>query len=598
MTIRYLRRATHRLTLNGPNYRKVNNSKLMKRMHSRPPKSPLFPILLLFASVISAVAQSTAFTYQGRLDDSGVAANGNYDLTFGLYAGSSGGGPVGTIQTNLDLQVSNGLFTVTLDFGNVFDGTPYWVELGVRTNGAVTGFTTLAPRQALLASPYAVHAASASTTTGQIEASQLPTNVALLNGSADFTGTVTAGGYHGDGSGLSNLTVTSTVTNLVVVTNAITNAVLRGNNGSDFSSLPLTRSNLGGIKAILGYATWQAGFSNNPPEFFGQIGVSQNGNSWPYVAQNLSDANHADPFLGQWCGSFRWPDIAQWGDPDTMATNGIGNDYKMIINGFPGQSSAGAAVNVLQLENEQTNAMSALTFSFSQRNNILPGRSVMQVGLGNGGVLPWQLSATSNAAVVVVEGGLPLNFVMSSHPGSATSPAWLTAYFDGATADFHYLANNGSNALWLRASDGSVHMDGSLAVAGTVTAAGFSGDGSGLSNITVAAEPTLYTNASGVNINFSGEYDSVHTFILTNSGASSNLRLPDPVTFDGAVRVVKYLGATPNGLNIANDTTGSFGDVGVQGLGESTPAFMQWSGRTLTFQAVNGKWWCIGNSVP
>jgi hypothetical protein len=101
-----------------------------------------------------------------------------------------------------------------------------------------------------------------------------------------------------------------------------------------------------------------------------------------------------------------------------------------------------------------------------------------------------------------------------------------------------------------------------------------------------------------VNINFSGEYDSVHTFILTNSGASSNLRLPDPVTFDGAVRVVKYLGTTPNGLNIANDTTGSFGDVGVQGLGESTPAFMQWSGRTLTFQAVNGKWWCIGNSVP
>ncbi len=30
----------------------------------------------------SAAAQTTAFTYQGRLTDNGVPANGNYDLLF------------------------------------------------------------------------------------------------------------------------------------------------------------------------------------------------------------------------------------------------------------------------------------------------------------------------------------------------------------------------------------------------------------------------------------------------------------------------------------------------------------------------------------
>ena len=81
--------------------------------------------LALLLALASAQAQSTAFTYQGKLNDSGAAANGNYDLTFALYAANSGGSPVGNISTNLDLTVSNGFFTTTLNFGNVFDGTQY-----------------------------------------------------------------------------------------------------------------------------------------------------------------------------------------------------------------------------------------------------------------------------------------------------------------------------------------------------------------------------------------------------------------------------------------------------------------------------------------
>ena len=50
----------------------------------------------------------------------------------------------------LNVAVSNGLFTVTLDFGaNTLPGADRWLELGVRTNGSSAAFTTLSPRQQL-----------------------------------------------------------------------------------------------------------------------------------------------------------------------------------------------------------------------------------------------------------------------------------------------------------------------------------------------------------------------------------------------------------------------------------------------------------------
>ena len=40
-------------------------------------------LLLLFTlCAVTALAQTTSFTYQGRLTDGGTAANGNYDLQF------------------------------------------------------------------------------------------------------------------------------------------------------------------------------------------------------------------------------------------------------------------------------------------------------------------------------------------------------------------------------------------------------------------------------------------------------------------------------------------------------------------------------------
>jgi hypothetical protein len=86
-------------------------------------------------------AQGTAFTYQGRLNDNGNPASGSYDVTFRVWNAASGPAQVGGTLTNANTAVSNGLFTVTLDFGANFPGADRWLEIGVRTNGNGTIFT-------------------------------------------------------------------------------------------------------------------------------------------------------------------------------------------------------------------------------------------------------------------------------------------------------------------------------------------------------------------------------------------------------------------------------------------------------------------------
>lgn len=103
----------------------------------------------------------TGFTYQGRLSDGGIAADGGYDFEFRLYDALTDGTQVGSAVTLDDVTVTDGLFTVELDFGAVFDGTALYLEIGVRAGDSEAEYTTLIPRQSLTATPYALHSARA-----------------------------------------------------------------------------------------------------------------------------------------------------------------------------------------------------------------------------------------------------------------------------------------------------------------------------------------------------------------------------------------------------------------------------------------------------
>ena len=99
---------------------------------------PMLALLSTINPLLSTFAQGTAFTNQGRLADSGNPANGTYDLRFAIYNAASAGNPVGNVITSAGTSVSDGLFTVTLDFGAaVFDGNARWLEIGARTNGGI-----------------------------------------------------------------------------------------------------------------------------------------------------------------------------------------------------------------------------------------------------------------------------------------------------------------------------------------------------------------------------------------------------------------------------------------------------------------------------
>jgi hypothetical protein len=126
----------------------------------------------------SVAGQGTAFTYQGRLAENGNPANGSYDLQFYLRDALAAGNPVGATNTLAPVAVNSGLFTVTLDFGaNIFDGSARWLEIGVRTNGSAAAYTTLAPRQQITSTPYAVRSLGATSA----DTARTATSVAWTN---------------------------------------------------------------------------------------------------------------------------------------------------------------------------------------------------------------------------------------------------------------------------------------------------------------------------------------------------------------------------------------------------------------------------------
>lgn len=95
------------------------------------------------------VAASTLFTYQGQIQKDERLLNAEADLLFRLFDDEFGGNQVGPDEIHPGLPVVDGLFRANLDFGQVFDGTPLWLEL------TVDGITL--PRQLVTAVPFATN---------------------------------------------------------------------------------------------------------------------------------------------------------------------------------------------------------------------------------------------------------------------------------------------------------------------------------------------------------------------------------------------------------------------------------------------------------
>lgn len=185
-------------------------------------------------AVEGLTALGNGFSYQGRLTDGGNPANGNYDLRFVLYDADVGGAQVGNTITLTNIPVSNGLFTVTLDFGtiatatatattspsptatttNVWDGNARWIEIAVRTAGG-SSFTVLNPRQPVSPAPYALYAKAAggfalpytasgntAASAGAVDITQTGAGIAVAGRNTSSTGPAVYGVNGGTGAGI------------------------------------------------------------------------------------------------------------------------------------------------------------------------------------------------------------------------------------------------------------------------------------------------------------------------------------------------------------------------------------------------------------
>lgn len=113
---------------------------------------------------MTAFPQPSAFTYQGKLADGASAASGTYHMQFSLYNAVSGGTQIGSTITNTSVVVTDGVFTVQLDFSPAAPfaaGADRWLEVAVK-KPQDAAFTTLVPRQPITSSPYSLRTISAS----------------------------------------------------------------------------------------------------------------------------------------------------------------------------------------------------------------------------------------------------------------------------------------------------------------------------------------------------------------------------------------------------------------------------------------------------
>jgi outer membrane lipoprotein-sorting protein len=104
------------------------------------------------------------FTYQGQIKQGGAPFSGNCDFQFTLWDSLTAGAQVAGAVTKTNVAVSRGVFTAPdISFGVStnpmylsFSGDARWLQIAARCPAGSGTYTTLIPRQAMSATPYAL----------------------------------------------------------------------------------------------------------------------------------------------------------------------------------------------------------------------------------------------------------------------------------------------------------------------------------------------------------------------------------------------------------------------------------------------------------
>ncbi len=477
----------------------------------------------LITSVQLVFAQGTAFTYQGQLTTNGVPANGLYDIRTGLYTTNTGGSLATVLYTNLAVPVSNGLFIISMDFGDVFTGTPYWLQIGVRTNGAAT-FMPLSPRQELTPTPYAVYATSAGT-------------VALLNdtGTQNF--------FAGQDAG--NPALTGTADTGVGFGALFVNTTGSYNTAQGVGALSANTTGSYNTAIGAGALFYNVAGVDNTAVGFDALLSNTNGNN--------NNATGTDALINNTSGSQNTADGAGALFFNTTAANNTAVGYQALLNNATqGENTAiGSQVLYYNTNGSQDTGLGyrALLNNLSGSQNTASGVAALEAntaGANNTATGAFALNVNSIGSFNTANGGqaLEYNSTGSNNEANGFQALWQNTSGSQNTADgcLALLANatgNGNIALGYQAGynilNGSDNID--IGNAGSSSDNGIIRIGTpGTQTETIIAGTTV-----GINTDYPSEALEVNGDFVLIDGADA---------FDGNGPIDAYLGGDGSGSDV------------------------------------------------
>jgi hypothetical protein len=153
----------------------------MKRIRLPLLSSSLLVAVLLACGASWLPAQGT-FIWQGRLEVNGAPFTGNVGMTVTFHDAETDGNMIGDGTIFTVVPVNNGLFTLEIDPGDVYNGFDIWMQVQV---SGPAGSATLSPRRKLVPTPYA-HFAYSALRLGEA-ATALGQNVGINNAIPEIT---------------------------------------------------------------------------------------------------------------------------------------------------------------------------------------------------------------------------------------------------------------------------------------------------------------------------------------------------------------------------------------------------------------------------
>ncbi len=83
----------------------------------------------------ASLAQASTFNYHGTLQDAGEGANGTYEMRLTLYSAANGGSVVAGPTTVYGIDVKDGSFVTSVDFGPLALTSQGWLGVEVKSGG-------------------------------------------------------------------------------------------------------------------------------------------------------------------------------------------------------------------------------------------------------------------------------------------------------------------------------------------------------------------------------------------------------------------------------------------------------------------------------